>query len=86
MNKSENLGQGKLGGQLRSLRAENAYPRCHSVLNWGEKWKAFCDRHADWGRDLALWYGRRYAGLRLWELGERAGGPTPIKNPNLSPS
>ena len=40
----------------------------------GEKWKAFCDRHGDWGRDLALWYGRRYAGLQLWELGERAGG------------
>jgi AraC-like DNA-binding protein len=34
---------------------------------------AFRDRHGDWGRDLALWAGRRYAGLRLRELRARVG-------------
>ena len=39
-----------------------------------EDWEAFRDRYGDWGRDLALWAGRRYGGLSLRELGERAGG------------
>jgi len=39
-----------------------------------EEWKAFRDRHDDWGRDLALWCGRRYTGLSLKELGAKAGG------------
>lgn len=34
----------------------------------GEKWEPFRDRHGDWGRDAALWLGRRR------ELAERAGG------------
>lgn len=40
----------------------------------GEEWKTFRDRHDDWGRDLALWCGRKYTGLTLRELGLRAGG------------
>ncbi len=40
----------------------------------GEKWEQFQDQHGDWGRDLALYLGRRHCGLKLAELGERAGG------------
>jgi len=40
----------------------------------GEAWKVFCDRHDDWGRDLVLRCGRRYAGLTLRELGAKVGG------------
>ena len=40
----------------------------------GEPWSAFRDRYGDWGRDLVLWAGRRYCGMRLAELSEKAGG------------
>lgn len=40
----------------------------------GEGWEDFRDRYGDWGRDLALWLGRRYCGLQLRELGDLAGG------------
>ena len=40
----------------------------------GQKWEQFRDRHRDWGRDLALYLGRKYCGLSLKELGERVGG------------
>jgi REP element-mobilizing transposase RayT len=39
----------------------------------GEKWAAFRDRRGDWGRDVALWLGRRHCGLTLRELGKEAG-------------
>jgi putative transposase len=38
--------------------------------NWGE----FCDRHGDWGRDVALWLGRRMGRLTLAALADYAGG------------
>jgi len=34
-----------------------------------ETWDSFCDRRGDWGRDLALWLGRKHCGLTLRELG-----------------
>lgn len=37
-------------------------------------WKQFADQYGDWGRDLALWVGRRRAGMKLKELGVAAGG------------
>jgi len=40
----------------------------------GQRWQAFRDRHGDWGRDLALYLGRRESGLRLRELGAAVGG------------
>jgi REP element-mobilizing transposase RayT len=40
----------------------------------GEGWDSFRDRYGDWGRDLALWGGRRFAGLTLGALGQAAGG------------
>ena len=40
----------------------------------GEPWEQFRDRYGDWGRDVALWLGRRHCGLTLQELGQAAGG------------
>ena len=40
----------------------------------GEKWNEFRDRYGDWGRDMVLWAGRRYGGMTLKTLGEKAGG------------
>ena len=34
---------------------------------------AFC-AHADWGRDLAMYLGRKRCGLKLKQLGENVGG------------
>jgi hypothetical protein len=40
----------------------------------GERWERFLDRYGDWGRDLALYLGRKGFGIRLRELGDAAGG------------
>jgi REP element-mobilizing transposase RayT len=40
----------------------------------GQRWKDFRDQHGDWGRDLALYLGRKRCGLNLRTLGELAGG------------
>ncbi|HZL43723.1 MAG TPA: transposase [Verrucomicrobiae bacterium] len=40
----------------------------------GETWPRFRDRYGDRGRDLALYFGRKAAGLGLRELGMVAGG------------
>src|SRR6185436_18885050 len=40
----------------------------------GETWLEFVNRRGDWGRDAALWLGRRAGRLRLVRLGELAGG------------
>jgi hypothetical protein len=37
------------------------------------KWESFCGRYGDWGRDAALWLGRRVGRLSLRALGELAG-------------
>jgi hypothetical protein len=39
-----------------------------------ERREAFRDQHGDWGRDAALWLGRREGRLKLKRLGELAGG------------
>jgi len=39
-----------------------------------QPWVDFLDRHGDWGRDAALWLGRRAGRMRLAVLGELAGG------------
>ncbi|MBI2441282.1 MAG: hypothetical protein HYV35_07930, partial [Lentisphaerae bacterium] len=39
----------------------------------GEQWAAFAERHGDWGRDLALYMGRRHGGMSLRALAEQAG-------------
>ena len=40
----------------------------------GEAWDVFARRHGDWGRDAALWLGRRGGRLRLAQVGALAGG------------
>ena len=40
----------------------------------GESWADFVDRHGDWGRDAALWLGRRTGRMSLAQLGKAAGG------------
>jgi len=40
----------------------------------GQKWEEFRNRHGDWGRDLALYLGRKYGGLKLKELAHQVGG------------
>jgi REP element-mobilizing transposase RayT len=40
----------------------------------GQDWETFCEQHGDWGRDAALWLGRKRGRLTLRELGEDAGG------------
>jgi hypothetical protein len=40
----------------------------------GEKWDEFSQRYGDWGRDAALWLGRRRGRYTLGELGQLAGG------------
>jgi hypothetical protein len=40
----------------------------------GERWERFRDRYADWGRDLALYLGKKGFGIKLRELGQAAGG------------
>lgn len=40
----------------------------------GESWDQFRDRYGDWGRDAALWIGRRIGRLTLGQLAERTGG------------
>jgi putative transposase len=39
-----------------------------------ERWESFRDRYGDWGRDLALYLGKKDFGIKLRELGEAAGG------------
>ena len=38
-----------------------------------EKWEQFRDRRGDWGRDVALYLGRKRGGLKLKQLGELVG-------------
>ena len=40
----------------------------------GQRWDEFRDRHGEWWRDLTLWAARRYGGMKLAELGKKAGG------------
>jgi putative transposase len=40
----------------------------------GESWSEFSHRHGDWGRDAALWLGRKRGRYTLGELGQLAGG------------
>ena len=40
----------------------------------GEPWEQFANRHGDWGRDLALYLGRKRCQMKLAELGACAGG------------
>jgi putative transposase len=73
-------------GQIRGLvreqpqrRALLKRPRWDQVIKVVEKirgarWIEFRDRHGDWGRELALYLGRKQGALSLRELGAAVGG------------
>jgi hypothetical protein len=63
-------------GDLEQLKLRPAWQDVVDAVETikGEKWPTFVDRHKDWGRDLALYLGRKQSGLKLAELGALAGG------------
>lgn len=63
-------------GQFKALARPVTWEQIVAALEGhrGEQWKQFSGRHGDWGRDAALWLGRRRGRLRLAQLGELAGG------------
>ena len=75
----------KIRGNAREQPALGKLARVGLRIDWariiaaleeakGESWSQFSQRHGDWGRDAALWLGRRHGRYRLGELGELAGG------------
>ncbi len=62
--------------QLKGLAAPVAWSRIVWAVEQakGEGWAEWSRRHGDWGRDAALWLGRRRGRLSLAELGVLAGG------------
>ncbi len=63
--------------QARKLARPAAWAEIIAALEQargGEKWEQFSNSHGDWGREAALWFGRRHGRLRLARLGELAGG------------
>ena len=62
--------------QLKSLSRPVKWPEIIAALEEakGESWADFGGRYGDWGRDAALWLGRRQGRLKLAELGELVGG------------
>ena len=72
----------KMKGNVKeqpSLRALRARPTWQQIVRAVEKiknerWKDFRDRYGDWGRDLAMYLGRRLGGMKLAQLGEAVGG------------
>lgn len=62
--------------QLRALDRRLDWAQIIGALEHakGEIWKEFSGRHGDWGRDAALWLGRRRGRLSLAALGQLAGG------------
>ena len=64
--------QPALGTRARSVTWEQIIRAVESVK--GEAWDQFRDRHGDWGRDAAIWVGRRAGRMSLRELAERMGG------------
>jgi len=76
----------RLGEGLKSgLREHRGASQLRRGLEWkqiveavekakGERWESFVDRHGDWGRDAALWLGRRLGRLTLGQLAALVGG------------
>ena len=61
---------------LRNSPAPAGWPQIVRALEKAkeESWDSFANRHGDWGRDAALWLGRRTGRLPLIELGKLVGG------------
>jgi putative transposase len=62
--------------QLKALSPPITWDQIVSALEKakGQAWAQFCNCHGDWGRDAALWLGRRRGRLSLRRLGELVGG------------
>jgi len=62
--------------QLKAMACPVEWSRIISALEEakGQSWADFGALHGDWGRDAALWLGRRQGRLKLAELGELIGG------------
>jgi hypothetical protein len=62
--------------QLRKLARNISWSQIVAALEQvkGETWAEFSQRHGDWGRDAALWLGRKRGRYRLGELGKLVGG------------
>ena len=60
---------------LRQLKTRPSWEQAVKIVEEmkKERWETFRDRRGDWGRDVALWLGRRVCGLKLQELAEHAG-------------
>ena len=61
---------------LKGLTARVTWEQILAALEKfkGETWAQFSQRYGDWGRDAALWLGRRRGRYPLAELGQLAGG------------
>ena len=77
----ERIGRGLRGDEkeqpaLRRLVGRPGWEEAVAVVETikGQKWEQFLNRRGDWGRDMALYLGRRCGKLKLKELGERVGG------------
>ena len=62
--------------QMRRLKARPGWEQVVAAVEKvkGERWEQFRDRYGDWGRDLALYLGRRHCGMKLRELAQKVGG------------
>ena len=69
-------GDQKEQSEVRALRVRCTWAEVVGAVEEvkEEKWEAFRDRYGDWGRDMALWVGRRECGLKLGDLGRLGGG------------
>ena len=69
-------GDGRERSGWRALRGRPTISQIIAVVEKAkaESWKRFRDRYGDWGRDMALYLGKKDFGIKLRELGEAAGG------------
>jgi putative transposase len=68
-------GHAREQAQLKGLVWPVSWSQIVSALEQakGESWAEFSGRYGDWGRDAALWLGRRQGRLSLGQLGSLAG-------------
>ena len=75
----------RLSGLSREVSKAGMWRRAESwerivaavEMEHGGRWGEFRDRHGDWGRDVAIYLGRRDGRLTLRELGAKVGGLGP---------
>jgi hypothetical protein len=63
-------------GGLKQLRWRPAWEKLIEAVEEakGERWEAFRERRGDAGREMVFWLARRQGGLKLREIGDKAGG------------